>query len=65
MKKIKILAYCDSCTVDTGFGTVSRNILAQLYITGKYDIDIFGINFHGEPYNLPYRIWPAADHQGP
>ena len=63
MKKIKILAYCDSPTVATGFGTVSRNVLAQLHASGKYEVDIFGINYHGEPHTLPYRIWPAADHQ--
>lgn len=63
MKKIKILCYCDSPTVATGFGTVSRNILAQLHASGKYDIDIFGINYHGEPHNYPYRIWPAFDYQ--
>jgi len=60
MKK-KILAYCDSPNVKTGFGTVSRNILRLLYQTGKYDIDIFGINYHGTPHDMPFNIWPAAD----
>lgn len=63
MQKTRILVYADSPTVATGFGTVSRNILAQLHASGKYDIDIFGINYHGEPHNYPYRIWPAADYQ--
>ena len=36
-KKIKVVAYCDSPTCATGFGTVSRNILSGLYMTGKYD----------------------------
>ena len=63
MQKTKILVYADSPTVATGFGTVSRNVLAQLYASGKYDIDIFGINYHGEPHTLPYRIWPAMDYQ--
>ena len=63
MKK-KILAFCDSPTVATGFASVSRNILEILYKTAQYDIDIFGINHHGEPYdNFPYRIWPAMDYQ--
>lgn len=57
----KILVYADSPNVKTGFGTVSRNILEILYNTGKYDIDIFGINYHGIPHNFPYRIWPAMD----
>jgi glycosyltransferase involved in cell wall biosynthesis len=63
MGKIKILCYCDSPTVATGFGTVSRNILAQLYTSGRYEIDIFGINYHGEPHTFPFRIWPASDYQ--
>jgi len=59
-KKIKVLAYCDSPTCATGFGTVSRNILSGLYATGKYDIDVLGINFWGDPHNFPFRIWPTA-----
>ena len=63
MSKKKILVYADSPNVKTGFGTVSRNILEILYQTGEYDIDIFGINYHGVPHPFPYRIWPAIDHQ--
>ncbi len=62
MKK-KILFYGDSPNVATGFGTVARNILENLHKSGKYDIDIFGINYHGTPHPFPYNIWPAADHQ--
>ncbi len=62
MKK-KILAYMDSPTVKTGFGTVSRNVLGILQKTGKYDIDVFGINYHGQPspFQKIYNIWPAMD----
>lgn len=59
-KKIKVLAYCDSPTCATGFGTVSRNIFEALYRTGRYDIDILGINYWGDPHNFPYRIWPVG-----
>jgi D-inositol-3-phosphate glycosyltransferase len=59
-KKIKVMAYCDSPTCATGFGTVSRNIFEGLYKTGRYDIDVFGINYWGDPHNFPYRIWPAG-----
>ena len=62
MKK-KILFYGDSPTVATGFGTVARNIIENLYKSGKYDIDIFGINYHGTPHPYPFNIWPAIDHQ--
>ena len=59
-KKIRILAYCDSPTCATGFGTVSRNIFEGLYNTGRYEIDVLGINFWGDPHNFPYRIWPTG-----
>ena len=61
--KIRILAYCDSPTCATGFGTVSRNIFEGLYRTGKYEIDILGINYWGDPHNFPYRIWPTGTNQ--
>lgn len=63
MSKIKVLVYADSPTVKTGFGTVSRNVLEALYKTGKYDIDCFGINYHGTPHQFPFNIWPAIDYQ--
>lgn len=62
-EKIKVLAYCDAPTCATGFGTVSRNIFEALYRTGRYDIDILGINFWGDPHNFPHRIWPTGTNQ--
>ena len=59
-KKIKVLAYCDAPTCATGFSTVSRNIFEGLYKTGRYDIDVLGINYWGDPHNFPYRIWPTG-----
>ena len=59
-KKIKVLAYCDAPTCATGFGTVSRNILSGLYSTGRFDIEILGINYWGDPHNFPFRIWPTG-----
>lgn len=59
-KKIKVLAYCDSPTCATGFGTVSRNIFEALQKTGRYDIDILGINYWGDPHAFPYKIWPTG-----
>lgn len=58
--RIKVLAYCDSPTCATGFGTVSRNIFEGLYRTGRFDIEILGINYWGDPHNFPYRIWPTG-----
>lgn len=59
-KKIKVLAYLDSPSVATGFATVSRNILEALYKTGRYEIDILGINYWGDPHIFPYRIFPVG-----
>jgi len=61
-KKIRILALCDSPTSATGFGQVSKNILQGLAKTGKYKIDVLGINFYGDAYDKnvhPYDIYPA------
>ena len=58
--KIRILFYGDSPTCATGFGTVARNILMGLYNTGRYEIDILGINYWGEPHEFPFRIWPTG-----
>ena len=60
-KKTKVWVYADAPSVATGFGTVSRNILEALHRTGRYDIEVFGINHHGDPTpNFPYNIWPAG-----
>jgi glycosyltransferase involved in cell wall biosynthesis len=58
--KIKVLAYCDSPTCATGFGTVSRNIFEGLTKTGRYQVDVLGINYWGDPHEFPYRIWPTG-----
>ena len=61
-KKIKILVYADSSCAATGFGSVTRNIFYPLAKTGRYDIDIFGINDRGQwknPSEHPCRIYPA------
>lgn len=58
--KVRVLAYCDSPSCATGFGTVARNILAGLHNTGRYAIDILGINYWGDPHNFPFRIWPTG-----
>ncbi len=61
--KIKVLAYCDAPTCATGFGTVSRNIFEALTLTGRYEIDVLGINYWGDPHQYPYRIWPVGTNQ--
>lgn len=59
-KKTKVIFYGDSPTCATGFGQVSRNILPALYNSGRYDVDILGINYWGDPHEYPFKIWPMA-----
>lgn len=61
-RRIKILVWGDSPACATGFATVTRNVFKKLAQTGRYEIDIIGINDRGgykDPYEHPYRIYPA------
>jgi len=58
-EKIKVLYYGDGPQVATGFATVTRNILMPMYETGRYDITVLGINYHGEPHEFPFPTWPV------
>lgn len=60
--KIRLLAYGDSPVVPSGFATVMKNVFKRLAQTGRYDIDIFGINDRGnykDPIEHPYHIYQA------
>jgi len=59
-RKTKVIFYGDSPTCATGFGQVSRNILPALKKCGRYDVDILGINYWGDPHDYPFKIWPMA-----
>lgn len=56
----RLLWWGDSPTAATGFGTVSRNILAAIHATGEWDITVRGVNFYGQRHNYPYEILPAG-----
>ena len=58
-KKPKILAWCDTPTVSTGFGIVAKNLLKDIH--KKYDLEILGINYHGiDKYDTDkWFIYPA------
>lgn len=61
-QKLKVLAWSDSVLAATGFGTVSKHTLRELYNTGKYEIDQLAINYYGDFYDrqkYPYQIVPA------
>ena len=60
--KLKLLAWSDSVLAATGFGTVSRHVLAELHKTGRYQIDQLAINYRGESFDanrFPYQLMPA------
>lgn len=59
-KKIRLAFYGDSPTCISGFATVSRNILLGLHATKRFDIEVYGINYWGEPHDLPFNIWPVC-----
>lgn len=61
-QKLKVLAWSDCVFAPTGFGTVSRHVLAALHGTGKYQIHQVAINYHGDFYDtnvFPYQLSPA------
>ena len=55
--KPKILIAGDA-TVPTGFGRVLEGIFRPL--VDKYDIHHLGANYHGDPHNLPWKVYPAS-----
>jgi len=63
----RILAWCDSPRVATGFGVVAREILTGLAEKGAL-IDVIGINDLGgwyAPQIFPFRIYPAMPGASP
>lgn len=59
-RPIKLLVYGDSPVVPSGFATVIKNVFTELGRSGKYDIDILGINDRGnwkDPKVHPYRVY--------
>lgn len=59
---MNVVVYANSPTANTGFGTVVREIflglLAQGVIT-RESCSFYGINYFGQPHDLPFRVWPA------
>ncbi|MDL2342330.1 MAG: glycosyltransferase family 4 protein [Patescibacteria group bacterium] len=58
---IKLLGWFDYAC-QTGFAQVSRNVLSNLHDTGDFKIDVVGINYDGDPYDMDKwvgRVYPA------
>ncbi|HWZ65618.1 MAG TPA: glycosyltransferase family 4 protein [Patescibacteria group bacterium] len=59
--KTRILAWGDYACA-TGFAKVMSEIMRNLEATGRYEIDVVGINYDGGPYDrdrFPGNVWPA------
>lgn len=62
MNKKKLLAWGDSPTASTGFGTVSKYIITALHASGMFEIDQLAINYHGNfvsKEEVPWQLVPA------
>jgi len=55
-KRPVLLAVGDAIA-PTGFARVMHNILGQL--TNEYNIHQIGVNYHGDPHDKPWKIYPA------
>ena len=55
----KILWYGDILS-NTGFARVTHSILTHLAKTNE--VVVFGINYVGDPHDLPFRVYPAGAH---
>ena len=53
----KILWYGDILS-NTGFARVTHSILEHL--SSHHEIVAYGINYNGDPHNLPFRVYPAS-----
>lgn len=63
MKKKKILWYSDSPALETGFAQVAKKIIAGLLETGKYEIEVIGVEHLFKSYSrkaYPYKIHKAS-----
>lgn len=52
----RILAIGDAIAA-TGFARVMQHVLGAL--NESYEVHQIGINYHGDPHNLPWKIYPA------
>lgn len=53
----KILWYGDVLS-NTGFARVTHSILEHL--SKDHEVVVFGINYQGDPHDLPYKVYPAS-----
>lgn len=54
---MKLLWIGDAVT-QTGFARVTHNVLQHL--SKKWQVQVLGVNYNGDPHDFPYPIWPAV-----
>jgi len=52
------LLWVGDAGVSTGFARVTHGILDTLRAT--WDVGVLGVNYHGDPHDYPYPIWPCV-----
>lgn len=51
------LLWIGDAVAHTGFSSVTHGILDNIH---KYwNVNVLGVNYHGDPHSYPYSIWPA------
>src|ERR1700728_4143411 len=46
----------------TGFSRVTHAVLERLSARG-HEVAVMGVNYHGDPHDYSYRIYPTGDHK--
>lgn len=59
-KKFKVLFISDLVT-ETGFSTVSHNIIKNIKETEDFEITGLGVNYFGDPHDFGFQIFPAMN----
>lgn len=57
MSKLKVLVIGD-LVAPTGFGRVNHSIFSRL--ADRLDIVGLGVNYRGDPHDLPFKVYPAT-----
>lgn len=52
------LLWIGDAVAHTGFANVTHNVLD--YLSKTWDVSVLGINYHGDPHNYKYNIYPAS-----
>jgi D-inositol-3-phosphate glycosyltransferase len=63
VRKRKTLLWVGDAVVASGFARATHHILNRL--KDEYDVKVLGINYHGDPHEYPYDIFPTVHYGAP